>query len=98
MTGYDTDLLVVGGGPGGAPRVQILSGKFIAAGGGSMAQFELGRNQISKAVTHRTVEEIWFFLKGRGQMWRKEADEASIVDLHPEYAELVPADLRGHGS
>jgi mannose-6-phosphate isomerase-like protein (cupin superfamily) len=33
-----------------------------------MAHFELGPNQTSKAVTHRTVEEICFFISGRGQM------------------------------
>ena len=38
--------------------------------GGSMAHFELPAGQISKAVMHRTVEEIWFFLGGRGEMWR----------------------------
>ena len=29
--------------------------------GGGMAHFELQPGQTSKAVTHRTVEEIWFF-------------------------------------
>jgi mannose-6-phosphate isomerase-like protein (cupin superfamily) len=37
---------------------------------GSMAHFELAPGQTSKAVTHRTVDEIWFFLSGRGEMWR----------------------------
>ena len=40
--------------------------------GGGMAHFELGPNQVSTAVTHRAVEEIWFFVSGRGQMWRKD--------------------------
>ena len=40
--------------------------------GGSMAHFELGPGQTSTAVTHRTVEEIWCFLSGRGEMWRKQ--------------------------
>jgi mannose-6-phosphate isomerase-like protein (cupin superfamily) len=29
--------------------------------GGGMAHFELAPGQTSKAVTHRTVEDIWFF-------------------------------------
>jgi mannose-6-phosphate isomerase-like protein (cupin superfamily) len=41
---------------------------------GSMAHFELPPGQTSRAVTHRTVEEIWFFLSGEGEMWRKESD------------------------
>jgi len=36
--------------------------------GGGMAHFELPPGQTSSAVTHKTVEEIWFFLSGRGQM------------------------------
>jgi len=41
---------------------------------GSMAHFELGAGQTSKAMTHKTVEEIWFFLSGDGEMWRKQED------------------------
>lgn len=26
---------------------------------------------VSLAVAHRTVEEIWFFLEGEGEVWRK---------------------------
>src|SRR5262245_32644925 len=36
---------------------------------GSMAHFELAPGRTSKAVRHRTVEEIWFVLAGRGEMW-----------------------------
>ena len=46
---------------------------------GGMAHFELQPGQTSKAVTHRTVEEIWFFLAGRGQMWRRQNDREEIV-------------------
>ena len=47
---------------------------------GGMAHFELAPNQVSRAVTHRTVEEIWYFISGRGQMWRKQDDRAGVVD------------------
>ena len=49
--------------------------------GGGMAHFELGPGKISKAVTHRTVEEIWFFIAGTGQMWRKQGDNTEITDI-----------------
>jgi mannose-6-phosphate isomerase-like protein (cupin superfamily) len=39
--------------------------------GGGLAHFELAPGHTSIAVSHRTVEEIWFFLGGRGEMWRK---------------------------
>ena len=35
------------------------------------------------AVTHRTVEEIWFFRSGRGQMWLKNDGESETVDVFP---------------
>jgi mannose-6-phosphate isomerase-like protein (cupin superfamily) len=38
---------------------------------GSMAHFALPAGQTSRAVVHRTVEEIWFFLSGEGELWRK---------------------------
>jgi mannose-6-phosphate isomerase-like protein (cupin superfamily) len=46
---------------------------------GSMAHFELPPGQTSRAVTHRTVEEIWFFLSGRGEMWRRQNGQPEIV-------------------
>jgi len=39
--------------------------------GGSLAHFTLAPGQVSIAVAHRTAEEIWFFLAGRGEMWRR---------------------------
>jgi mannose-6-phosphate isomerase-like protein (cupin superfamily) len=44
---------------------------LLASAAGSMAHFRLAPRQISKPVTHRTVEEIWYVLEGEGQMWRK---------------------------
>ena len=38
---------------------------------GSLAHFELAAGLTSRAVAHHTVEEIWYFLGGRGEMWRK---------------------------
>jgi mannose-6-phosphate isomerase-like protein (cupin superfamily) len=35
--------------------------------GGSLAQFELAPGRTSVAVAHRTVEEVWYFLAGRGE-------------------------------
>ncbi len=58
--------------------------------GGGMAHFELGPNQTSKAVTHRTVEEIWFFLSGRGQMWRQQNGQSQIVDVYPGLCLTIP--------
>lgn len=58
--------------------------------GGSMAHFELIPGQTSKAVTHRTVEEIWFFLSGRGQMWCKQADREEVVSVESGVCLTIP--------
>jgi len=58
--------------------------------GGGMAHFELGPNQVSKAVTHRTVEEIWYFLSGRGEMWRKQNGRTAIVEVYPGISLTIP--------
>ena len=47
--------------------------------GGGMAHFELGPGQTSTAVTHRTVEEIWLFLSGRGEMWRRQGNHEQTI-------------------
>ena len=42
---------------------------LLALAGGSMAHFSLAAGQVSRAVRHRTVEEIWYVLSGVGEMW-----------------------------
>jgi mannose-6-phosphate isomerase-like protein (cupin superfamily) len=44
-----------------------------------MAHFELAPGQTSKAVRHRSVEEIWFVLSGRGEMWRAQTDQTEMI-------------------
>ena len=66
--------------------VRILLG--LAAGG--MAHFELAPGQTSKAVTHRSVEEIWFFIAGKGQMWRKQSEREECVDVRPGVCLTIP--------
>jgi mannose-6-phosphate isomerase-like protein (cupin superfamily) len=49
--------------------------------GGSMAHFRLDPGQTSIAVAHRSVEELWYVVSGRGEMWRKQADRDETVQL-----------------
>ena len=46
---------------------------LLRLGGGSMAHFELAGGRTSRAVVHRSVDEIWYVLSGRGEMWRRQA-------------------------
>ena len=52
--------------PDGSDVRILLSSK-----NGSVAHFELAAGCTSRAVAHRTVDEIWYFLEGLGVMWRK---------------------------
>ena len=66
--------------------VRILLG----LAGGTMAHFQLAPGHTSSAVTHRTVEEIWFFLSGRGEMWLKQEGREEIVPLERDVCLTIP--------
>src|SRR5215831_14219924 len=55
-----------------------------------MAHFVLAPGQVSTAVTHRTVQEIWFVLSGRGEMWRRQGDREEIVALTAGVCLTIP--------
>ena len=57
---------------------------------GGMAHFVLAPGQISTAVTHRTVEEIWYVLSGRGEMWRRQGDREEVVAMAPGVCLTIP--------
>lgn len=58
--------------------------------GGSMAHFALSPGQCSVAVQHRTVEEIWFVLGGRGEMWRSFEGRTEVTALNAGSCVTVP--------
>jgi mannose-6-phosphate isomerase-like protein (cupin superfamily) len=67
-------------------EVRILLG----LAGGGMAHFRLAPGQVAKAVIHRTVEEIWYILNGRGRMWRKSAADEAVIELTPGLCLTIP--------
>jgi mannose-6-phosphate isomerase-like protein (cupin superfamily) len=48
---------------------------------GSMAHFALGPDAVSRAVAHKTVEEIWYFLRGKGRMWRRLGNAEIVTEI-----------------
>ena len=58
--------------------------------GGSFAHFELAPGKTSFAVAHRTVEEIWFFLAGRGELWRKNKNREEVVSVKAGVCLTIP--------
>jgi mannose-6-phosphate isomerase-like protein (cupin superfamily) len=61
-----------------------------AAARGSMAHFRLAPGAVSKAVAHRTVEELWYFTAGRGAMWRRLGDAAETIVVEPGVSIAIP--------
>jgi len=55
-----------------------------------MAHFELPPGETSSALRRRTLEEIWFFLSGRGEMWRKNAQQEEIVAVDSGVCLTIP--------
>jgi len=58
--------------------------------GGGMAHFELGPGKTAKAVRHRTVDEIWYVLTGRGEMWRRGGSQEEVTVLSPGVCLTIP--------
>ena len=63
---------------------------LLGLAGGSMAEFELAPRQASAAVTHRTVDEIWYVLHGRGEIWRRQGTREDVVPLEPGGCLTIP--------
>src|SRR6266478_5730164 len=57
---------------------------------GGMALFTLAPGMVGKAVAHRTIEEIWMVIRGRGRMWRKSGEREEITELAPGISVNIP--------
>lgn len=77
-----------------APDVMAPDGSEVrilaATSRGSMAQFTLPPGAVSKAVAHRSVEEVWLVLRGTGRMWRKIDAAEETVALKPGVSVAIP--------
>lgn len=71
--------------PDGA-EVRVLCG--LTRGG--LAFFSLPPNAVSRAVAHRTVEELWYVVAGHGRIWRKLGEQEETVALAPGLSLSLP--------
>ena len=61
------------------------------SGLGSFAHFQLEPGEVAKAVSHATVQEIWYIIAGAGQIWRRqEGHEPTTVHLRPGICLTIP--------
>jgi mannose-6-phosphate isomerase-like protein (cupin superfamily) len=63
---------------------------LVATGRATMAHFELAPGQVAVAVRHRTVDELWYFVGGTGEMWRRLGDHAEVVEVGPGVSISLP--------
>ncbi len=63
---------------------------LLGVDGGLMGHYELAPGRVAKAVANRTIEEIWFVLSGRGEMWRKQGERAEVVTLEAGVCVTIP--------
>jgi mannose-6-phosphate isomerase-like protein (cupin superfamily) len=65
---------------------------LVSVDGGSMVHCTLRPGQVTRAVRHQTVEEVWFCLAGHGEVWRKAAQspDEEVIEMTPGVALSIP--------
>jgi mannose-6-phosphate isomerase-like protein (cupin superfamily) len=58
--------------------------------GGGLAHCTLPPGRTSSAVSHKTVEEIWYFFEGEGQVWRKQGSQEQVTEVNPGVSITIP--------
>ncbi len=48
-------------------------------GGDGLSHCTLPANSVSAAVYHKTVDEIWYFISGSGEIWRKRGKQEAVA-------------------
>src|SRR5213592_1925837 len=57
---------------------------------GGLSHCTLPSKCVSRAVRHKTVEEIWYFIQGRGEVWRKQASTNKTVKVAAGVSLTIP--------
>jgi mannose-6-phosphate isomerase-like protein (cupin superfamily) len=65
--------------------------ELLALRGASCVHCTLQAGRTSRAMRHRSVEEIWFVLNGRGKLWRKRGFAEQVVNLAPGLCAAIPS-------
>jgi mannose-6-phosphate isomerase-like protein (cupin superfamily) len=74
-----------------APDGSLVRPLCVIGGLGSFAHFQLSPGEVAKAVSHETVQEIWYVISGQGEMWRRPGGgAATTVELRPGVCLTIP--------
>ena len=60
----------------------------------SVVRCSLPPGAVSIPVRHRTVEEVWVFLSGQGQVWRKQGEREAVLDVQAGVSLTIPLGTR----
>ncbi len=71
--------------PAGADIRFLVDGKT-----GNMIHSTVPPHQINRATVHATVDEFWYVLEGRGEIWRDNGTESSVAPLFPGTSIDIP--------
>lgn len=63
-------------------------------GRASMAHGSLRPNTTSHAIEHRTVDEVWYVVSGRAEIWRSHEHGESIVTVETGASLAIPCGTR----
>jgi mannose-6-phosphate isomerase-like protein (cupin superfamily) len=63
---------------------------LLEVGRGGLSHCTLRPGGVSRAVRHKTIEEIWFFTEGRGEVWRRLGEREEVVPVAPGACLSIP--------
>jgi mannose-6-phosphate isomerase-like protein (cupin superfamily) len=72
--------------PAGADIRFVMDGRT-----GNMIHSTVPPHQTNRATVHSTVDEFWYVLEGRGEIWRDDRSESMITPLVPGTSIDIPA-------
>ena len=62
--------------------------------GASMASVTVPPHGVGKAAMHRTVDEMWHFISGEGEIWLADAERADVISARPGTSVSLPLGTR----
>lgn len=63
---------------------------LLELGRGGMSLCSLAPGGVSRAVRHRTIEELWYVAAGRGEVWRRLEGREEVVAAAPGVCLAIP--------
>jgi mannose-6-phosphate isomerase-like protein (cupin superfamily) len=58
--------------------------------GASLAQFNLAAGLMTKRVTHKAVDELWYVQEGEGELWLQIQGRETLIRLVPGLCVRIP--------